>query len=127
MKDLLFAGKDLFRNQIDTTIGLFFRDFPNKIVGAFTRSDKQLAYLRECMKKTGGIVALITTVPTRWGTQVRQIASINKSSEALKAYAERPDDNPREPVIIKAILNRDNDDWQKNRALEKLLHPIHEH
>jgi hypothetical protein len=77
------------------------------------------------MKKSGGIVALISTVPTRWGTQVRQLMSINKSSEALKAYSELPDDNPREPVTIKTILKRDNDDWQRNKALEQLLEPIH--
>jgi hypothetical protein len=124
-KDLLFPGKDLFQNQIVTTTGTFFKNFPNKIVSAFSKSDKQLAYLREAIKKCGGIIALITTVPTRWGTQVRQIASINRSSEALKAYAERPDDNPREPIAIKSILHRNNDDWQKNKALEQLLEPIH--
>lgn len=125
-KDLLFPGKDLFQNQIVTKTGRFFKGFANKIVSAFSFSDKQLAYLREAMKKSGtGIISLISTVPTRWGTQVRQIQSINKSSEALKAFAELPDDNLHEPVTIKETLNRNNDDWQRNKALEILLELIH--
>jgi hypothetical protein len=59
----------------------------------------------------GGIVALITTVPTCWGTQVRQIASINKSSEALKLYAERPDDDKSKPISIKPLLHKTNEAW----------------
>jgi hypothetical protein len=64
-KDLLFPGKDGHCNQITSGLGKFFKEFPNKIVSFFTSSDKQLAYLREAMEKCGGIVALITTVPTR--------------------------------------------------------------
>jgi hypothetical protein len=124
-KDLLFPGKGDDGQQIVTTIGKFFKDFPNKIVSFFSSSDKQLAYLREAMVKCGGIVALITTVPTRWGTQVRQIQSINKSSEALKAYAERPDDDKSKPITIKPLLYKTSDFWQQSRALEVVLEPIH--
>jgi F0F1-type ATP synthase delta subunit len=64
-KDLLFLGKDQNHVQIVTEISKFFKSFSNKIVSAFSSSDKQLAYLREAMKKSGtGIISLINTVPT---------------------------------------------------------------
>ncbi len=127
-KDLLFPGKDSQRVQIITRIGDFFKACPNQIVSFFSKSDKQLSYVRDSMKATiDKITALISTVPTRWGTQVRQVQSINRASEALKAYAERPDDNPREPVKIKEMLNRTNSIWQLLPALEAVLEPIHTH
>ena len=68
-KDLLLPGKDLFQLQITTTLGKFFKDFSNHIVSFFSKSNKQLAYLRDVMVKCNRkIIALITTVPTRQST-----------------------------------------------------------
>jgi len=44
-KDLLFPGKNLFQNVIKTKAGMFFKAFSNKIISAFSSSNKQLAYL----------------------------------------------------------------------------------
>ncbi|RKF80565.1 hypothetical protein GcC1_035032, partial [Golovinomyces cichoracearum] len=87
------------------------------IVSYFTSSPKQLSYLREIIATTtGGVKALITTVPTRWGTQFLQIKSINRSSEALKIFAEKPDDI-NEPIhnLKASHLNRNFEFWQQNK------------
>jgi hypothetical protein len=65
--------------------------------------------------------ALIATVPTRWGTQVRQIDSLLKNEDALKCYA----DSPEASDTVKPIL-RDSSFWERLRALKSLLHPFHE-
>ncbi|RKF81884.1 hypothetical protein GcM3_030035, partial [Golovinomyces cichoracearum] len=126
-KDLLWPGIDRDRNQIDTAIGKFFHHGPNKILSYFTSSPKQLIYLREIMATTtGGVKALITTVPTRWGTQFLKIKSINRSYESLKIYAGKPDDINEPIVDLKAShLHYNCDFWQHNKELERLLEPLH--
>ncbi|RKF75964.1 hypothetical protein GcC1_075008 [Golovinomyces cichoracearum] len=126
-KDLLWPGIDRDRNQIDTAIGKFFHNGPNKIVSYFTSSPKQLSYLREILATTtGGVKALITNVPTRWETQFLQTKSINRSFEALKIYAENPDD-VNEPIVnLKAShLHRSCDFWQQNKEFERFLERLH--
>ncbi|RKF55769.1 hypothetical protein GcC1_201026 [Golovinomyces cichoracearum] len=65
---------------------------------------------------TGGIKVFITTVSTRWGTQFLQIKSINRFSEDLKIYAEKPDDIDEPIFNLKAShLHRNCDFWQENK------------
>jgi hypothetical protein len=69
-------------------MGSFWKEGPNALVSFFQSLEKQLAFLREVIKNTFGKArALITTVPTRWGTQVRQVKSILNSQVPLKGYA----------------------------------------
>jgi hypothetical protein len=68
-KDILKPGVDANKVPIRTEIGEFFIEGLNAVITAFLKALKQLAYLRNYMVKSiGKVVALITTVPTRWGT-----------------------------------------------------------
>jgi hypothetical protein len=53
-KDLLWPTLDQHGQQIETDMGDFFRNGPNTVVGFFTSSDKQLAYLRGVQMSTFG-------------------------------------------------------------------------
>jgi hypothetical protein len=65
-KDLLWPTLDQHGQQIETDMGDFFRNGLNTVVGFFTSSDKQLAYLRGVQMSTfGKHKALISTVPKR--------------------------------------------------------------
>ena len=124
LKDILKPGVDANKAPNHTTIGEFFTSGPNAVVSAFSKATKQLAYLRDCMEKTiGKVVALIATVPTRWGTQVAQCASLLKSEASLKAYANLT--HPDVKLSVKEDLKSDLW-WQNLHALHLVLLPIHE-
>ena len=123
-KDILKPGVDANKVPIHTEIGQFFTEGPNAVVTAFSKASKQLAYLRNCMVKSiGKVVALIATVPTRWGTQVSQCASLLKCEIPLKAYAELS--HPDVKLSVKDDLKSDIW-WQKLHATHLILQPIHE-
>jgi hypothetical protein len=68
-KDILKPGVDANRTPIYTEISEFFTNGLNTVVSAFLKAIKQLAYLRGyIVKSIRKVVALITIVPTRWGT-----------------------------------------------------------
>jgi hypothetical protein len=88
-KDILKPGVNANKTPIHTEISEFFTNGPNTVVAAFSKATKQLAYLCAYMVKSiRKVIALISTVPTRWGTQVGQCASLLKCEIPLKAYAE---------------------------------------
>ena len=71
LKDILKPGKDQQKRQISSEISEFFASGLNAIVTAFKKAPKQLAILWDIMLTSfKKIRALISTVPTRWGTQV---------------------------------------------------------
>ena len=101
----------------------FFAEGPNKLVNCFRKSDKQLAYLHNIMTIVYGKPrALIATVPTRWGTQYRQLESIAKSEEALKAYALHPNATPK----LKGLILQEGF-WSSITTLQAFLRPLHEY
>jgi hypothetical protein len=117
----LDPGKDGEHSIIDSEIREFHKQ-PTKIVTCFGKAGKQLGILRRIQKVVFGIMrALIATVPTRWGTQVRQIDSLLKNKDALKCYA----DSPEALDTVKPII-RDSSFWERLRALKSLLYPFHE-
>jgi hypothetical protein len=121
IKDLLWPGKDRFNQQITTQIGSFWKEGPNALVSFFQSSEKQLAFLREVIKNTFGKArALIVTVPTRWGTQVRQVKSILNSQVPLKGYALIP----YAADTWKGTLSSPTF-WQNLSGLHQALKPIH--
>jgi len=90
-KDILWPLKDAQNIQIHSDIADFIATGPKVIVKFFRKADKQLAILREkILLVSKEIRALISSVPTRWGTQLAMISSILRSSSALQAYAEEP-------------------------------------
>jgi hypothetical protein len=123
MKDILFPGKDQFNCQIESDASKSFLEGPDVVVSFFRRSDKQLAFLRNCMLLClGKILALVATVLTRWGTQVRQIKFILDSEMPLKSYASLPD----AADTVKPLL-QDDSWWQRLKSLYQLVYPFHEH
>jgi hypothetical protein len=118
-KDILKPGVDANKVPIYTEIGEFFTEGLNAVVTAFLKALKQLAYLRNCIVKSiGKVIALIATVPTRWGTQVSQCASLLKYEIPLKAYAELS--HPDVKLLVKDDLKSDLW-WQKLYATHLIL------
>ncbi|KAF7926468.1 hypothetical protein BELL_0275g00120 [Botrytis elliptica] len=107
-KDLLFPGKNQYGASIETVLGFFFKE-ANDIIVHFTKSSKELSLLRSIMvlnyKK---IFALIKTVPTRWGTQVHMLESIQRVQLALQNYARHPNAVYQLDHILSNIMF-----WQK--------------
>ncbi len=68
----------------------------------------------------GKVNSFIATVPTRWGTQVRQIFSILRAQVPLESYTRHPEASEKWSAIL-----RDSDWWQNSRALYRILEPIH--
>ena len=84
-KDILNPSKDQFKTQIKTKMGKFFSSSPNYVISKFAALVVQLTLLRDYIIRNinGKVKALITTVPTRWGTQIAQTTSLIKSELSL--------------------------------------------
>ncbi|RDL32500.1 uncharacterized protein BP5553_08956 [Venustampulla echinocandica] len=121
IKDLLDPNKDSNKEVIPSALRDFFK-LPAKVIAFFASSGKQLALFRDIQRSnTGKVKALIATVPTRWGTQVRQIKSILDNELALKSFAIHPDTTKTINPIIQDDLF-----WQRLNGLYTLLLPLHE-
>ncbi|RDL31992.1 uncharacterized protein BP5553_09394 [Venustampulla echinocandica] len=91
IKDLLDLNKDGNKEVIPSALRDFFKLLA-KVIAFFASSGKQLALFRDIQRSnTSKVKALIATVLTRWGTQVRQIKSILDNELALKSFAIHPD------------------------------------
>ncbi|KAI0993303.1 hypothetical protein K3495_g14881 [Podosphaera aphanis] len=118
-KDLLWPGQG--RDSITTQCGQFWKEGPNVLVSFFSSSHKQLSIVREIMLVTQGKVnSFIATVPTCWGTQVRQIFSILRAQVPRKSYTRHPKASEKWSAIL-----RDSDCWQNLRALYRISEPVH--
>jgi hypothetical protein len=105
-------------------MGRFFSLGPNYVVSKFTALVLQLALLRDYIIRNmnGKVKALITTVPTRWGTQIAQTMSLIKSELSLRAYAKLPEALKKLSKILSADIW-----WQRLHALHSFLSPLHKH
>jgi hypothetical protein len=122
IKDILFPGKDRSHNQITSKISQFWKDGPMALVSYFRSSDKQLAFLRGVMSTCyGKIKNLVATVPTRWGTQCRQVESILDNQVALQGYAVLPHATDSWKPTLQSPLF-----WQDLRGLYNIIQSFHE-
>jgi hypothetical protein len=97
----------------------------NDVVLHFRTSHKQLALLRsyqdELYNKT---YAFVLAAETRWGTQFYSLRSLERSKEALKAFARDVNNECKNMTVLKAIL--DPLFWAKVDELIDILRPLNE-
>ena len=95
----------------------------NDVISHFRTSHKQLALLRShqnglCSK----IYALVFVAEIRWGTQFYSLRSLERSKEALKAFAGDVNNECKNATVLNAIL--DPLFWAKVDELIDILRPL---